>query len=540
METVYSTATNYGVTSRGMNKKRPANSGSDTLNASENEALFACLPFDCYSLYAAVAEVLEGKPNERRWIRLHSGVLALVKDYENRAYFLRAFDIMNRRVLWSEKMYKNFTATAFPHCVNLLAFESENGQIFGLNFAHSIEATKFKGHIDKRNEQERKTHQQKLGGQGAVPAAPMPPIPIGVSYGTRPTAMAPAAFNSNGVAVPSAAVLTQPQPEKDQRNFLGFKKKPKKENRKIRKEDISNPTNFEHRAHVGWDQEQGFKDIYSNKEHIDESVAEIIKAAGHSAEGMDGKTIKFVYDFIDQYKKNNSGVSPPVASIHTLNPPMATMAQKIQTAPLNNWPATTYPPASNVSTPPPPPRVASAQQGYGGASGAPPARPPPPPPMQGPKVAQQRPLPQAPQVNGSRPETGPPPPPPPPPMVAQGAPPPPPPPPPPPGLLSNGGPPAPPLPSAEPLRGLPTAQPNRGNLLAEIQAGKALRSVDHTNTNTSKGFSNDARGNVMEQIKAGGTQLKKSGHECRTGKKAVNTRWTRFGWNRWCVGSSSC
>lgn len=40
-----------------------------------------------------------------------------------------------------------------------------------------------------------------------------------------------------------------------------------------------------------------------------------IKAAGMSTDGMDRKTIKFVYEFIDNYKKNNTTMGPPVASI---------------------------------------------------------------------------------------------------------------------------------------------------------------------------------------------------------------------------------
>ncbi|KAK6027549.1 p21-Rho-binding domain protein, partial [Ostertagia ostertagi] len=88
--------------------------------------------------------------------------------------------------------------------------------------------------------------------------------------------------------------------------FFSRKDKKKKDKRpRIRKEDISNPTNFQHKAHVGWDQDNGFSNNMCDSEPMDESIQNIIRAAGQDPTSMSRKTIKFVYDFIENYKDDN-------------------------------------------------------------------------------------------------------------------------------------------------------------------------------------------------------------------------------------------
>ncbi|PIO75399.1 hypothetical protein TELCIR_02553 [Teladorsagia circumcincta] len=183
-----------------------------------------------------------------------------------------------------------------------------------------------------------------------------------------------------------------------------------------------------HKAHVGWDQDNGFSNNMCDSEPLDESIQNIIRAAGQDPTSMSRKTIKFVYDFIENYKDDN--VSPTPAQPY--KPPAPVAPQ---------W--------SSPTPPPPPSRTASHQA---------PARPPPPPPA----LTSGRPI----AVTHSAPPA----------------------PPPPPSMSSEGG---------------------RGNLLAEIQAGKQLRSVaaqGSPNAGNEKG-AGDTRGNVMAQIRQG-AQLK--------------------------------
>ncbi|EYB83151.1 hypothetical protein Y032_0342g3045 [Ancylostoma ceylanicum] len=279
-------------------------------------------------------------------------------------------------------------------------------------------------------------------------------------------------------------------------SFFSRKDKKKKDKRpRIRKEDISNPTNFQHKAHVGWDQDNGFSNNMCDSEPMDESIKNIIRAAGQDPTSMSKKTIKFVYDFIENYKDDEhlpTSVQPHKAAAH-ITP---------------QW--------SSPAPPPPPSRTASHQ------SSVPPARPPPPPPAVTSSRPFARPLPQVPSVDVGRPAGVPPPPP---SAGISSAPPPPPPPPPPPSISAiSSAPAAPPPPPS-----IATPNSGRGNLLAvctlsgtiarclapyllfvvlqEIQAGKQLRSVGDHGTPERANTKADARDNVMAQIRQG-AQLK--------------------------------
>ncbi|KAK6747251.1 hypothetical protein RB195_000455 [Necator americanus] len=324
----------------------------------------------------------------------------------------------------------------------------------------------------------RMSWRKKLSAAARNPLAPTVNTSIGLSTNignSLPTAHAQASSGVTPVGtmvhaekISSTATTT---------SFFSRKDKKKKDKRpRIRKEDISNPTNFQHKAHVGWDQDNGFSNNMCDSEPMDESIKNIIRAAGQDPTSMSKKTIKFVYDFIENYKDDEHSVTPvqPYKAVAPLTP---------------QW--------STPVPPPPPSRTASHH------TSAPPARPPPPPPAAVSSRPFARPLPQVPSVDVGRPVGFPPPPPPAPAPFSNSTPPPPPPPPPPPSVISPtpaaaAAPPPPPPPPS-----LAAADSGRGNLLAEIQAGKQLRSVGAHNSSPKV----DVRDNVMAQIRQG-AQLK--------------------------------
>uniref|UniRef100_A0A8R1HT02 WH1 domain-containing protein n=2 Tax=Caenorhabditis japonica TaxID=281687 RepID=A0A8R1HT02_CAEJA len=109
--------------------------------------LFQLVGPDAVSLTAAVVQLL--KSDRGAWrVDLPHGVISLVKDYAQRAYFLRIFDILDERVVWDFKLYKAFRAQSFPQCRKLLAFEhtesGDDGVVIGLNFFSEYEASEFK------------------------------------------------------------------------------------------------------------------------------------------------------------------------------------------------------------------------------------------------------------------------------------------------------------------------------------------------------------------------------------------------------------
>ncbi|CAD5218430.1 unnamed protein product [Bursaphelenchus okinawaensis] len=82
--------------------------------------------------------------------------------------------------------------------------------------------------------------------------------------------------------------------DKDKKN----KKKPR-----IRKEDIGHPTNFQHKAHLGWDVDGGFSQNFCAGEPLDESVKELLRAAGRDPDKMNKEELAFATDFISNYQE---------------------------------------------------------------------------------------------------------------------------------------------------------------------------------------------------------------------------------------------
>ncbi|KAE9421214.1 hypothetical protein Angca_004103 [Angiostrongylus cantonensis] len=327
-------------------RRRPPNTGSKLLERQENEMLFSILGADNVSLSAAVVELLFVE--NKQWKLTFRGVVSLVKDYQNRAYFLRLYDILSGRKLWDFRLYKGFRAVGYGNCPYLLTFEDESRrQSYGLNFSSVEETHDFKGHLDKRYEQESKPS-----------AAKNPLTPPNASF-----CMSSSTANSVPLASVSSGVTpvgTMVHAEKvfttgNSNSFFSRKEKKKKEKRpRIRKEDISNPTNFQHKAHVGWDQDNGFSNNMCDSEPMDESIQNIIRAAGQDPTSMSKKTIKFVYDFIENYKDSDGLITVQSYKPSTPNLPP-------------QW--------SSPAPPPPPSRTASHHPS------APPTRPPPPPPV---------------------------------------------------------------------------------------------------------------------------------------------------------------
>ncbi|CAJ0593185.1 unnamed protein product [Cylicocyclus nassatus] len=133
-------------------------------------------------------------------------------------------------------------------------------------------------------------------------------------------------------------------------------KKKKGERPRIRKEDISNSTNFQRKAHVGWDQDNGFSNNMCDSEPLDESIKNIIIAAGQDPTNMNKKTIKFVLDFIEDYKDEEQSTQSNKAAVHLTPqcspvpppPPNRTVSLKTTSRPARPPPS----PPSITSSPP--------------------------------------------------------------------------------------------------------------------------------------------------------------------------------------------
>ncbi|SPP80773.1 neural Wiskott-Aldrich syndrome protein isoform X1 [Drosophila guanche] len=468
------------------------NASSTMLNPEENEAVFKMLGRKCQTLNTAVVQIYKTEGNAHsHWKKKHTGVVCFVKDSAIRSYFLRAYCLIKSELIWEHEIYDGMQIVRSRPF--LLTFEGSDGHV-GLNFVSEEECEAFFRIVDATIETRNRKRQEKRNRQKSqqAPNAPVPPVPL---EPMRPPPMQSSGGGGGGMTATDGggpvqlrnnkinSVTLTPAPTKNflSSNFgLGSQGKDKK--RKVTKADISQPTNFVHISHVGWDADKGF-DLTGNED--DEMLNEIFVKAGVSEmELKDRDTRAFIYDFI---QSNNV--------LGTVKPE----SEKSPTEPT---------PVSGTHMPPPvPSRHNHSQNGnQRTAPPPPPARQPPPPvPTTVPGATRAPPPPSRPPPIGSAP--------PPPPVTAPAVAPPPPPPPPP---AAAPPPPPPPMPAGEipiitttqaPTQAVKrapaaaAAPPDSHNALMDaIRKGTQLKKVDTAALSTGSG---DSRSDLMTEIRMG-------------------------------------
>ena len=330
-------------------------------------------------------------------------------------------------------------------------FEGDDAQI-GLNFADEGEAEIFQQTIEaklteRRNRRERRqAHRRQQSGHSSSNGASKHGAINGVSD------------NGKGIVAPLQTVQINRRDQVGQPVKKGDKKK-------LKKEDIGMPTNFQHISHVGWDPNHGF-----DLENVDPNLKKFFHKAGVDEKALQDKdTRDFIYDFIDKH----GGVEAALREVNSNSNSM-----ELSTAPPppprslgTPQPVVTKPPPPNriqSSVPPPPPVAASSRN-------APPHRAPPPP---APPAQQKK--------SGDIPI--PPPPPPPPPSAPA---------PPPTSLLSQM---SAVVNTAPPPPSLPPIGSSHENLMDEIRKGGSLR---HVSPEKKSRPVCDSRGELMGQIRQG-------------------------------------
>jgi len=432
------------------------NRPSMLLSAEENQMVIALVGPRCQTLATTVAQVYrsEGPGHNYRWNKRTCGVICFVKDNLRRSYFIRVYDMDRTVLVFDQEIYNQFRYKAPRPYFH--TFEGDDAQI-GLNFADEAEAEIFQKTVEsklterrKRRERRQASRKQQGGhsdhGNGAA------------KHGVQNGGVAGDVGGKAGGVAPLQTVQIN---RRDQGGQAG-KKVDKK---KLKKEDIGMPTNFQHISHVGWDPNHGF-----DLENVDPNLKKFFHKAGVDEKALQDKdTRDFIYDFIDKH----GGVEAALREVNSNGNSMElTAAPPPPPRSLTN-------PGQLSSRPPPPSRVQAAA-------------PPPPPPTSAPSnrsaPSHRAPPPPAPAVQIK--DTPAPPPPPPPPPSAPA--------PPPTSLLSQmssvvSGPPPPP-PS------LPPIDTSHGNLMDEIRKGGSLR---HVSPEKKVRAVADSRGELMGQIRQG-------------------------------------
>ena len=166
-------------------------------------------------------------------------------------------------------------------------FEGDDAQI-GLNFADEGEADIFRQTVEqkllerKQRREKRQAHkkQQQQGNGANFP----PPQSL------------------NGLGGGSALQASIPKNRDPPRVIKAGKKR-------LNKEDIGMPTNFQHISHVGWDPNHGF-----DLENVDPNLKKFFQKAGVDEKALQDKdTRDFIYDFIDKH----GGVEAALREVYT-------------------------------------------------------------------------------------------------------------------------------------------------------------------------------------------------------------------------------
>ncbi|XP_017055289.1 neural Wiskott-Aldrich syndrome protein isoform X2 [Drosophila ficusphila] len=427
------------------------------------------------TLNTAVVQIYKTEGSAHaHWKKRHTGVVCFVKDSAIRSYFMRAYCLIKKELIWEHEIYDGMQVVKSRPF--LLTFEGSDGHV-GLNFVSEEECDSFFRVVDSTIETRNRKRQEKRNRQKSqqAPNAPVPPIP---REPARPPPMQ-SATDGGGVQlrnnkINSVTLIPAPAQSK---NFLsssfGLGNHAKDKKRKVTKADISQPTNFMHITHVGWDAEKGF-DLTGNEN--DQMLNDFFVRAGVSEmELKDRETRAFIYDFI---QSNNVLASVKQDSVESPTETTPPMPPPVPTRHPSNGNQRSAPPPPARQPPPPVPVTVP------GASRAPPppSRPPPistappPPPVSAPAVA-------------------PPPPPPPPPAAV------PPPPPMPVGEIPVITTTHAPNQAARPAAPAAPAAPDPRNALMDaIRKGTQLKKVDTSALSTGSG---DSRSDLMKDIRQG-------------------------------------
>uniref|UniRef100_A0A8C5RRE9 WASP actin nucleation promoting factor n=1 Tax=Laticauda laticaudata TaxID=8630 RepID=A0A8C5RRE9_LATLA len=132
----------------------------------ENHQVFELLGRKCTTMVTTVVQLFLALPqSSRNWFKQSSGVLCFVKDVPKRSYFIRLFDLKQKKMIWEQELYNQMVyvaPTTFFH-----TFFGDECSV-GLNFANEQEAQCFQQMVEEKI--------QKRNQRGRQLPPPPPPV----------------------------------------------------------------------------------------------------------------------------------------------------------------------------------------------------------------------------------------------------------------------------------------------------------------------------------------------------------------------------
>ncbi|CAH8509019.1 unnamed protein product [Schistosoma intercalatum] len=321
-----------------MRTSAPVGGTSVLLTNEENSVLYSLFGTGCDSLASAVVRYFKGE-NESNWVLKGCGVVCCIKDKNYKDYFIRIYDVIRRIPLLEQRLFLEMDYTEELKCFHVL--QSDDGPV-GLAFASLEEAKHFAHTVNGRLRSMRAAAIEKTS-SNLHTVGSQPIVQAGI-YSLNPTKLSDQGVTS-----------------------IRGKTKSKGKKQKLTSKDISNPSNFRHIEHVGYDREAKTFDISSQESAI---MRNILRAIGRE----DAMNIPSERTFVYNFAREHGG-------LEEIQRQLAGSQSDRRNIPATNVPPPRPPP------PPPPPPSAPRRQNLGSVtpSQSVTIQHPPPPPV--PQVA---------------------------------------------------------------------------------------------------------------------------------------------------------
>ncbi|PJF17780.1 PAK-box/P21-Rho-binding domain-containing protein [Paramicrosporidium saccamoebae] len=234
---------------------------------------------------ATVAKLYLTSMRPDRWTpQGHEGALVLLKDRTLGGLFFRLVHLDNARIVWEHEVCFDFEYRL--DCDFFHSFESDDGRQIGLLFADEKEAADFAQVVYQKSE------------------------------------ILQLSSRRSGDNSPSREGSIKSVTDKESGGFFGLfrSKKDKRRSSELTANDIGDPTEFRHLAHIGFNASTGAFDV----QNIPAEWKAIFQKAGVTTEQLENKdTAGFIADFVKQmdgpgksssqqsFKTRNKGPPPP-------------------------------------------------------------------------------------------------------------------------------------------------------------------------------------------------------------------------------------
>lgn len=308
-------------------------------------------------LAAAAVRLYYAEKGAKKW-KLFKEAAALTLNRQDKILYFSLVNLDQQHLDWSQELYLDFKL--HPDSDIFYSFEGDDG-MFGILFAQSQDAKEFYEILGDN-----------LEGYTVEAMAPAK---------TETKSSRTSIFGVFGFGRKSKSTETSEDASKEEekRSKDSEKKKAKKRDADLSHDDVSEPRDFRHLSHIGFNPEKGTFDI----QNIPDDWKTLFAKAGITQDQLQNKsTAKFIAGFVQdseakmkemmQQKKKKPPVPVPMKKKAAPPPPPTPIKAKKQppTSPLKS--------STSAAPPPPPPKKTNKPTICASAPAAPPAPPPAP------------------------------------------------------------------------------------------------------------------------------------------------------------------